>query len=294
MTSKREQKPFGVFFATEPRDPVTGQSIYATGGGASSSATGASDTSVTENKYNLVRVAKAEDIPLGESWKNLAHRLATAGYSAPPEGYEVPTLSFLTSLVKKLGNTAGLTSSPTADKGSIDAISTTVAHAENAPLTYVTAEGYVGYIDPAKFPEHGIDSAKYHAAPKFVLPTNEEYSRATSVVSNSFLATGGRDATVGDFVNAIDAGNKVIILDNKLVKADVWDSNKNRPNNASAYLARKIAGDASLPFLPGKGFTQEFLDQHAKAISSLVKVVTIVSEADIPRAVGESVQFLNS
>lgn len=162
------------------------------------------------------------------------------------------------------------------------------------PLTYVTAEGYVGYIDPTKFPEHGIDSTKYHAAPKFVLPTNEEYSRATSVVSNCFLATGGRDATVGDFVNAINAGNKVIILDNKLVKADAWDSVKNRPNNASAYLARKLGGDSSLPLIPGKGLTQEFLDQNAQAISSLVKVVTIVTEADVPRAVDESVQFLNS
>ena len=169
-----------------------------------------------------------------------------------------------------------------------------MAHSENAPLTYVTAEGYVGYIDPAKFPEHGIDLTKYLAAPKFVLPTNEEYSRATSVVSNSFLATGGRDATVGDFVNAINAGNKVIILDNKLVKADAWDDKKNRSNNASAYLARKIGGDTSLPLIPAKGFTQEFLDKNAPAISSLAKVITIIAEADIPRAVDEAVKFLKS
>lgn len=152
----------------------------------------------------------------------------------------------------------------------------------------------MGYIDPAKFPEHGIDLAKYHAAPKFVLPTTGEYSRATSVVSNCFLATGGRDATVGDFVNAINAGNKVIILDNKLVKADAWDDKKNRPNNASAYLARRLSGDSSLPLIPGKGFTQEFLDQNAAKLASLVKVVTIVSEADIPRAVDETVQFLKA
>lgn len=161
-------------------------------------------------------------------------------------------------------------------------------------MTYVTSENYVGYIDPAKFPEQGIDLARYHSAPKFVLPTNEEYSRATSVVSNSFLATGGRDATVGDFVNAIKTGNKVIILDNKLVKANAWDDKKNRPNNASAYLARKLAGDTSLPFIPGKGFTQEFLDKNGKAISSLVKVITIVTEAGVPRAVDEAVQFLKS
>ena len=239
-------------------------------------------------------MAKAEDIPLEESWKNLPHRLATAGYSAPPEGYEGPTLNFLTSLVKELSGTVGLASSPTADKGSIDAISSTAAHVGNVPLTYVTSENYVGYIDPTKFPEQGIDLAKYHAAPKFVLPTNEEYSRATSTVSNSFLATGGRDATVGDFVNAIKAKNKVIILDNKLVKADVWDPKKNRPNNASAYLARRLSGDASLPLIPGKGFTQEFLDQNAQVISSLVKVVTITTEADVPRAVNEAVQFLKS
>ncbi len=161
-------------------------------------------------------------------------------------------------------------------------------------MTYVTAEGYVKYIDPAKFPEQGIDLERYHISPKFVLPTNEEYSRATSVVSNSFLATGGRDATVGDFVNAIKSRNKVIILDNKLVKADAWDEKKNRPNNASAYLAGKLRGNSSLPLIPEKGFTQEFLEQNAQAIASLVKVVTITTEADVPRAVSEAVQFLKS
>ena len=165
---------------------------------------------------------------------------------------------------------------------------------KNVPLTYVTSENYVEYLDPAKFPEQGIDLVQYHTTPKFVLPTNEEYSRATSVVSNSFLATGGRDATVGDFVNAIKAKNKVIVLDNKLVKADVWDDKKSRPNNASAYLARKLAGDASLPLTPGQGFISEFLDESAEAIAALVKIVTIITEADVPRAVDETVRFLKS
>ena len=249
-----------------------------------------------ENKYNLVRVGTAEQVSQESGWVALPHRVATAGYSAAPEGYEAPTQQFVNALVNELGSAGkvGLVSSPTADKGSIDAISTIAAHSAMVPVTYVTSESYVKYINPDNFPEQGINRDRYHAEPKFVLPDNDEYSRATSVVSNSFLATGGRDTTVGDFVNAIKQGNKVIILDNKLVKADVWDEKRNRPNNASAYLAQVLAGNTSLPLIPGKGFTQEFLDQNKEALASLVKVVTINSEADIANAAKEAAAFLKA
>ena len=247
-----------------------------------------------DNKFNLVRVSNADLVPQESSWFSLPHKIATAGYSAPPDGYEAPTQQFINALVNELGGAGkvGLVSSPTADRGSIDAISTISAHAAKLPIKYVTAEGYVSYINPDKFPEQGINRDRYNAEPKFVLPDNDEYSRATSVVSNSFLATGGRDTTVGDFVNAIKAGNRVIILDNKLVQANVWDAAKSRPNNASAYLAQKLAGESTLPLIPGKGFTQEFLDQSKEALASLVKVVTISSEADVQNAVKEAAAFL--
>ncbi len=251
---------------------------------------------IVENPFNLVRVNKAENVPQESAWIGLSCRIATAGYSAAPEGYEAPTQLFVNALVNELGGAGnvGLVTSPTADKGSIDAISTIAAHGSRLPIKYVTAEGYVQYINPDNFPKEGIDNNRYKAEAKYVLPDNDEYSRATSVVSNSFLATGGRDATVGDFVNAIKRGNKVVILDNKFVKADVWDSKKNRPNNASAYLAQKLAGDTTLPLIPGKGFTQEFVDQNKEAIARLVKVVTVADEADINRAAKEAAAFLSS
>ncbi len=251
---------------------------------------------MSENPFNLVRVSNAENVPQESAWVGLPFRVATAGYSAAPEGYEAPTQLFVNALVNELGGAGkvGLVTSPTADKGSIDAISTIAAHGARLPIKYVTSEGYVQYINPDNFPKEGIDNNRYKAEAKYVLPENDEYSRATSVVSNSFLATGGRDATVGDFVNAIKRGNKVVILDNKLVKADVWDAKKNRPNNASAYLAQKLAGDTTLPLIPGKGFTQEFVDQNKEAIARLVKIVTVANEADINKAAKEAAAFLSS
>lgn len=250
--------------------------------------------SSNDNPYNLVRVERAENIPQESSWFGLQHKLATAGYSAAPEGYEAETQIFLNSLVHLLGGagSVGLVTSPTADKGSIDAISTTAASLWKLPLKYVTAEGYVKYINPDNFPKEGIDLNRYQAEPKFVLPTNEEYSRATSVVSNSLLVTGGRDATVGDFVNAIKQGNKVVILDNQLVKASVWDEKKNRPNNASLYLAQMIEGNTELPFIPSKGFTKEFLEENKEAIASLVKVIRANSRPDTLIGAMDAADFL--
>lgn len=250
-----------------------------------------------DNPFNLVRASRAEEIPQGGGWSSLAVRLAIAGYSAAPEGYETPTQKFVNALVNEFGGAGkiGLVTSPTADKGSVDAITTIAAHQANIPVKYVTSESYVKYINPDNFPQEGINQSRYLAEAKFVLPDNDEYSRATSVVSNSFLATGGRDTTVGDFVNAIRQGNKVVVLDNKAVKADVWDTKKNRPNNASAYLVDKLTNPSSkLPLIPGKGFTQEFIDTYRDDINSLVKIVTLNSETDTQAAAKEAANFLKS
>lgn len=246
-----------------------------------------------ENPFNLVQVDSASQVPQSGGWTNIPVRIATAGYSAAPDGYEAPTQMFVNTLVGELSGQVGLVTSPTADKGSIDAISTVAAHASRIPVKYVTAKDYVGYINPDNFPTQGIRRDQYLAEPKYVLPTKQEYSIATAQVSNAFLATGGRDATVGDFVNAIKKGNKVVILDNRQIKADVWNPSKLRPDNASAYLVAKLAGE-DLPELPGNGFTSEFRSQYATQIASLVKVVTINSSADVATAAHEAAIFLNS
>jgi len=80
--------------------------------------------------FNLINLENAKDITsrADEAFKGTSFRIATAGYSAPPEGYEGATTRFLEELINQLGaDKVGIVTSPTADKGSIDAISSTVA-----------------------------------------------------------------------------------------------------------------------------------------------------------------------
>lgn len=194
-------------------------------------------------------------------------RLATAGYSAPPKDtpYELNTRTFLGALINTLGpDQVGLVTSPTADAGSVDAITTTIGQRAKVPVLNITAKDYVDYIDPSKFPE-SIDRAAYAAEPKFVFPDGARYSAATAVASNVFIATGGRDVTVGDFVNAIKAGNKVVVVLDQSLGGAQWDDAKGRPNNGAAYLGEMLRSNkgAAHPFLPKKGFDAAFLESHA-------------------------------
>ena len=120
-------------------------------------------------------------------------RLMLTGYSAAPDDYEEKTTAFVSSLVRQLGgaNTAIITS-PTADKGSIDAIGTLVSQSSGAKVMYITSQDYVKYIDPSKFPEQ-LDKAAYIEHEKYVFPDNAKYSAASTIASNAILVTGGRD-----------------------------------------------------------------------------------------------------
>lgn len=251
-------------------------------------------------ELNLQRLGKAEDIvgKAAAAFAGKAVRLATAGYSAPPTpAYEGQTKAFLESLVGKLGgNNVGLVTSPTADKGSVDAVTTTIGQQQKLPLLNVTAESYVGYIDPAKFPAE-VDKAAYAKAPKYVFPDAAEYSKATALASNAFIATGGRDATVGDFVNAIKQGNRVVIVDNEQLGGAQWSPEKSRPNNAAKYLSDQIAAalrgePLPLPELPGKGFDAAFIQAHLGDLQKLVKVVTVKTDADISVAAASAAAHL--
>ena len=259
-------------------------------------ATVVQDKSSNENPFNLVRIQKAENVPQESVWVVLPHRIETAGYMSLSDTYLNNTQQFVDLLINELGGAGkvGLVTSPTPFNGSIDYITSIAAHKARLPLKYVTCENYVQYIKPEEFSSSGIDITRYIAEAKYVLPTGEEYLKATSEVANAFLITGGRFDTITGFINAINNGNKVLILNNNLLSASAWDNDKNRPNNASAYLAQKLAGDTTLPLIPGKGFTQEFLDQNREAIASLVKVVTVNSETDIANAAKEAAAFLKA
>lgn len=246
-------------------------------------------TRLHREELHLVEMASASDIRAiaDQVFAGRDVRIATAGYSAAPSGYEAPTRELLEKLTEKLGSRVGLVSSPTADAGSIDAITTSVGQKHKAPVLNVTAESYVAYIKPESFPAD-IDRAAFAAAPKHVFADAAEYSKATAEASNVFLATGGRDATIGDFVNALKKGNKVVLLDNPaLPGAQVFDK-RGRPENAVALLA-KVLKDGKLPadltedqerVLLNKGLTNGFLERNAAALKSLVTVVSLGEGVD--------------
>ena len=124
------------------------------------------------NPHNLVNVATAREV--GEIAKKeigtMPYRIATAGYSAPPQGYEDATKQFLKMLDGELGTrSTAFVTSPTADKGSIDAITSEITGLNKGKIFYTTAQDYVEYINPKNFPET-IDTVAYSKLPKHFLP----------------------------------------------------------------------------------------------------------------------------
>ncbi len=253
----------------------------------------------SNNPFNLVRVNTAEEVGAiaKKEIGSMPYRIATAGYSAPPGGYEEPTKQFLKNLDLELGTrSTAFVTSPTADKGSIDAITSEVSGLNKGKIFYTTAEDYVGYIDPKNFPDT-IDTVAYSNLQKYVLPTKEEYSKATAEASNVFVATGGRNATVSDFVNAIKKGNKAIVLVNPAIDKPSWGTERNRVENASKYLYDQLQAFAKgekLPHPEVEGLNAEFMKNNKNKLNNLVKVITLPdSEASTLRnAAKEAASFI--
>ena len=240
----------------------------------------ATTATIQANPHNLVNIQTAEEIGniAKQQIGTMPYRIATAGYSAPPSGYEEPTRNFLKSLDGELGvRSTAFVTSPTADKGSIDAITSEVTGMSKDKLFYTTAKDYVEYINPSNFP-NTIDTKTYSEIPKYVLPNGAEYSKATAEASNVFVATGGRNATVSDFCNAVKKGNKAVVLNNPAIETPAWGEAKGRVENASKYLTEQLeafkAGKA-LPHPEVGEFTSEFLAKNGEKLSKLVQAVTL-------------------
>lgn len=214
-------------------------------------------------------------------------KVAVAGYSSAPDGYEIKTTAFLNELIGTgdKGKTAIITS-PTASKGSIDAIATEVAQANNAPITYLTAERYVKYIKPEEFPS-AISTNKFNKAAKYAFGSGEDYSRAGADVSNSLIITGGRNVSVLDFKNAIDANNPVVLLRNNDLGGANFDVGRSSPNNAVAYIEEMIANPTGATNHTKHVDPQWWIDNIDK-INRLVKIIDI----DSPTAIKDTRAFL--
>ncbi|MBQ7764466.1 hypothetical protein IJ384_03740 [bacterium] len=267
----------------------------------------------SENPYMITNVTTAEEVGniAEQALSGAKYRIATAGYSAPPAGYEDVTKSFMKALDGNLhqpidlrgyatDKTVGYITSPTADAGSIDAITTEIAGFKEGRIFYTTAQDYVDYINPANFPKD-INTTAYLDAPKYVLPDGASYSQATAAASNTFIATGGRAATVSDFCNAIEKGNLAVILDNTALDAPAWGTRPGKTNpevlNASRYLKEQtdafLAGKP-LPYPETGNFTIEFMNTHKNDLTNLVRVVaTDGTEASIEAAAKQAARYIS-
>ena len=259
----------------------------------------ATSATPTTNSHNLINVATAKEV--GEIAKReigtMPYRIATAGYSAPPEGYEYATKKFLKALDSELGTrSTAFVTSPTADKGSIDAITSEITGLNKGKIFYTTAQDYVEYINPKNFPET-IDTVAYSKLPKHVLPSSAEYSKATAEASNVFVATGGRNATVSDFVNALKKGNKAVVLNNPALDVPAWGEAKGRVENASKYLMEQLEAfnaGKKLPYPEVGEFTSEFMARNNTKLNELVKIVTLdgTDAQSILSAAKKAVKFI--
>lgn len=201
-------------------------------------------------------------------------RVMTTGYSKAPAGYDVNTPRVLDEIGSKLGNDVGFVTSPTASTGSIDALTSSVAQKQGAPVAYLTADRYVKYIDPKKLPA-GIDTGAFAKTPKLSLPDQKTYLNASADASNRLVMAGGRGAAVTDFQNAVKRGNKVVVVRDDAVQAPAWNIADGEIGNGSEYVAQFVRKEtAGIPM--DQSVNKEFADfmaQNSDRVSNLVKVV---------------------
>ncbi len=167
------------------------------------------------------------------------------GYSAAPKdtGYAESTAKYVAYLADSMkGRKVSLVTSPPATGDSIDAIATMVAHTKNLGILYITAKSSLEYVDPETLPL-GVNKAKFTSAPKYYFDDTDNCSQASAMAADMLIVTGGRDVAVQDFMNAVENGNKVIILNNSFLPTG-FDSARNRPNNAAEYITSMLAAAA--------------------------------------------------
>jgi hypothetical protein len=217
------------------------------------------------------------DAIVRDLFKNIAHRLAVVGYYFPPTShYSASVTTFMDALVADLGvRHSGIITTPSADKGSVDALSTLTAQAHNLPVLYVTTQEYAHEIKPEQFSDT-VNLQKYKAVPKYMFANGDLYSQATARAATGLVVLGGRNDTVREFVNVIKEGKKAVVLvDDSFGPA--YYPGKNRAENAGLYLKEQIEswGSPSLKHPAVGGINATFLTQYQEAIAQNVLFLNI-------------------
>jgi hypothetical protein len=264
--------------------------------------------------HQLVPVSSTEHI-IGFADELLAgrsQRLAIGCYYKSPtlEHYAIAN-AFVKQLVEKLGAPdVALVTSPSTGKfgegdASTDYMTTTIAHETGAKPFYVTSVGYVPELDMSTLPEPAQQT--WSQTPKFVFPTEGQYGEAAMTASNRDIVTGGRLASVSDFVKMTPHGNTAVLMIDKSLGPLKWETDK--PSDASAYLdvmldtaeklraaGRDVTDEASypFPFMPQVGFDGDFLADNAAALRARTLSVEVSSLGDVPAAVVAAAKHLEA
>lgn len=205
-------------------------------------------------------------------------RLAVAGYLKPPSPERAAqtrkTIDGL--IVEMVPEELAMTNSTVLSEGSVDAILTAAAQKYDVKMGYFTAKKYLdrkqmGPVEP------GIDMDLFRSVPKLVLESTDEYSDSCADSTGALFVEGGRDATIGDFVDAIKKGNRVAIHRNVDSSEPAWDPSKGMSEYTSAYLGDQLRFLKSgvLPHPATRGLDERFLTEHRQDIERLVKVFEV-------------------
>ena len=218
--------------------------------------------------------------------------IGLSGYSAPPAAAKDTYADVMASYLK--GRTGGHTdrfgvlASPTADAGSVDAAATIVAQEQKMPIGYTTSQGYTKYIKPENFPSN-VNVAEYAKAPKFVFPNDAAYSAAQATAAGEQVIAGGRTQALADFVNTVNQGKPVTLLDSPTF-GGVWDAAKGRPDNVSRFVQEQLTAlrngttpEGGFHWMPEVGFTEDFakniLDRQSAGETPYL-YMNVISPAD--------------
>ncbi len=246
-----------------------------------------------------VRLQQAEEIlPIAEdTFNDRPYKIAIGGYLDQPEGYNRNRVgNFLRQLIRKLRpEKVGLITSPTTLPESIDVLTTEISQKMNVPVCYMTSERYANKINPDQLPEN-VSVAKFLEQPKHIFPNNPEYAWATILGSSVLIPTGGRAATVTDWVKAVQTGDHaIVLLDNKNIKDPAWDPMAQKPLNGVRYIleqSRAFLNGEPLPHPEYEGFTRNFLETHREIIESQVTSVPLSDDAQVAFSAERASQFI--
>ena len=226
---------------------------------------------LTKQLWNISEIKSEEQVrkEIEKSFAKVEMFFSLVGYSAPQGDYEKISLSVLSPLMEKISKILGkerfgILSSPTADKGSIDATSTVLSQMYDALMVYVTAVNYLKYVNPENFPDNttfeeiedligkidkkdllqnGTNLKEFLNAFKFIAQNGDVYSKAvaqTRNVPNFAVIIGGRAVALNnDLINAISAGNEIILV----------NSTKLAKQSQAPAIDHKKVTDTSTPYI---------------------------------------------